>query len=648
MNFFKRWFRRKPAPAPSLTTVPTTTPPAPAAPPAPPAQPAPPSDGQIRVFDSYGRELFFTREQWRTRILPDNLKRVWNDPDQLYAFISNAFTDGFIADVVPAARHMYEMEKSSRTVSLMSHILIEQRSFDQAEALCNHFLETFGEDAYVLTSLARIHGARYRENAAINMLWRSLQVDPNQPFAVLWFRDLHAQAGGADAGLNALKRVAALPKSWRAQLWIARTALEAKDLPAALTAYCQALDHAGAPPPAELLEQLTGDLGQHGHIEELLSLATPVFDARLHGIVVGNNMIKAHLDAGQIDEAREILNQLSTIQLPDWKQTLAFWEMEITKARVESTEISPADPMSVTMMYFEGPIWAPPQSPLLELFPGKSESAVRIAFLPASVSAPEDAPRTIKHQVADGRGRLSRALPLLLVEQAHLQTEAAASAIIPWVLKPTKGFILAGGSPSDEDAAAHARQLDPPADYVVVTHMAAPTDAAAVELRMVRTIDAHCLGRFSVTCKFTDPQEGVRKLANLLLALIAEHGLAERSAAPDFYKLPDGEQVNNYLLRLEQLLAIRCAAVDDKDADFLYGTRGIVDGNLQLSLHYPQNPLLRFLLAQTLRSLRHVQPEVVAEFQPKITMLQRQYPLAVPFKGIAQKLFDEALAVQPS
>ena len=50
----------------------------------------------IQVFDAYGRELFISKEQWRTGVLPGTLKSHWQNADQLYGVIFGALNDGFL------------------------------------------------------------------------------------------------------------------------------------------------------------------------------------------------------------------------------------------------------------------------------------------------------------------------------------------------------------------------------------------------------------------------------------------------------------------------------------------------------------------------------------------------------------------------
>jgi hypothetical protein len=77
---------------------------------------------------------------------------------------------------------------------------------------------------------------------------------------------------------------------------------------------------------------MSGDLGTHGLLAELLELCEPLFVPEVHGLQVGNNLIKANLGLRRIDRARRILNRLRILQRPDWPPQLAFWEEEIAKA----------------------------------------------------------------------------------------------------------------------------------------------------------------------------------------------------------------------------------------------------------------------------------------------------------------------------
>ncbi len=67
----------------------------------------------IRVFDGYGREMFITKQQWRDDVLLVNLKKVKADPEQLYGTLVSALQDGFAADIVPYAEHLWRTDSTA-------------------------------------------------------------------------------------------------------------------------------------------------------------------------------------------------------------------------------------------------------------------------------------------------------------------------------------------------------------------------------------------------------------------------------------------------------------------------------------------------------------------------------------------------------
>lgn len=165
-----------------------------------------------------------------------------------------------------------------------------------------------------------------------------------------------------------------------------------------------------------------------------------------------------------------------------------------------------------------------------------------------------------------------------------------------------------------------------------------------VELRLVRTIDAKCLGTVTGSFPLAQPEAGLPALADELLALLREQADVLAVSPPPQYQIPIAAWFGSYLLRLEQLLAVRCSSMDGVPSGFLSGEREIVDGNLQLCLEYPQNVGVRILFAQTLLAMKRARPAVVAEYREKVARLQREKPLPEPAHGVVQRMLNEVLA----
>ncbi len=173
----------------------------------------------IRVYDQYGQELLITKKQWRTDILPGAIKSNRDKPTELYHVIVGALNDGFRSDVIAAASQLYRIDPERvRSTCLWGIILTEENRLDEAESVFLDFGARHGDDGYVLTNLAKVYAKRNNHSKAEETLWHALAIDPNQENGLVWYQGNHHQRSGEEAGHEALRRIAALPLSWRATL----------------------------------------------------------------------------------------------------------------------------------------------------------------------------------------------------------------------------------------------------------------------------------------------------------------------------------------------------------------------------------------------------------------------------------------------
>ena len=592
----------------------------------------------VRVYDGYGRELSITRDDWRDNVLLGSLTDAGSDPNRLYDLVFGALQDGFVAEVLPFAEQLRQLEPmSARSATLLGVIYLGLRRLDDAERLLTEQLREHGDDGYVLTNLAKVFAERGDAAQVDTLLWRALQTDPNQENAVAWFLSLANQRRGARGVQAALHDLAALPRSWRARLWMARAALEQDNVAEALRLYDEALELAPTPTPTDLLMQLSGDLGNHGQPVELLVRATPRFEAAEHGLVVGINLIKANVDLGRLDHARELVDRLYALERPDWQQALSFWEAEIATARASSPAATPAPVPTITMMKLTGPIWLGLSQSGAELCSPKDEQAVVVGFLGGTASQGDAGPPRL--QRADAAGRITRALSLFLSEQFHLRSDGSGVVLQPFVQGSSGGLVLAGQPWSAEAAAEHARQCEPPADYVVVTHLDLTCKTPTLSLRLVRTIDGTVLESCEAHVDLQRPEGAFTLLAERTLASLKQRAGIERCDAPAWYQVPTGELFADYQLRIEQLLAATACQLDGSRRDFLSGEREMVAGDLELCLREPVNAMTRLLLFALLGRLQAIHPQVVAEYRGKVERLQAEHPLPEPAQGACNAMW---------
>ena len=594
----------------------------------------------VKVFDEYGREMFISKDVWRKNVLPGAIKAEWNNPENLYNIIVGVLADGFLTDVVDAAKRLHEIDPDpARGACVWGVVLMNSGQFDEAERVFREHTARHGENGFVLTNVAKVQAKRGDDALAQATLWHALELDPNQQNGLEWFVLEQREREGPAGEEAALRRIAALPRSWRARIWLARAALKRSDPNEAIRLYEQALAAANDPVPAELLLSMSGDLGNAGQVQEVLRLALPRFDATHHGLLVGNNLMRALSDLGELQQARAILDQLYGQKRPDWKETLGFWDTELAKLGIERRPVEPTDELRVVLSLIDAPVWLPERSPAHALFADTPTGAIRVCFIGSSATQPVDdgGSTEVRLQLSDAPGRLSRSIPLFLGEQIRFGLGADAIVVVPVV--DTGGFVLSGVPWPDDHAIEFVGMLTVPAAYVVTTHIEVGA-RWQVKLRLLRVADGECLSSLEETFDVSDPERALLALAAKLEATLASAAGVRRAEREQHYDVPRAELFPHYLLRLEQLLAVRSTGVDHALPMPLTGAHEIMDGNISLCLYAPENVTTRILLLQTWRSLRHALPQVAADFDDKLARLAREHPLAGEAQTVAEKLME--------
>ena len=599
--------------------------------------PAPVVNDIIQLYDKYGREVQVSRDKWRTEVLPASLRAHWDDADALYAAILQAMNDGFVAEVEDAIARLRDLEpQSARAAAAHGFVLLKAGSVDAARQVLEGHVTAHGREGTVLNNLAKVHAQRGDAAAVERTLWESLEADPNQENSLGWYEALHRERGGTAEAVAALERVAAMPRSWRARVSLARHALDARDGPRAMDLYREALAMLGSGTPTEVLMTITGDLGKRGLLAQLIEIGAPRFVAAEHGLPVGNNLMKAFVDSGRTAEARAILETLFAMNRPDWNATLSYWDREILKRETAGT-VPPGATVQMVMYAIEGPVWCHPASPLASLFPPPAEGAPRVVFIGSSAET-GNAPAQAQVQMSDAAGRLSRVLPLYLSEQAQFHAGAQVRSLFPWMDSKVGGsFVLTTVATSDADAVKRAI-AGLACDFVVVTHVKAGPEPWSGTMRLLRVSDGRCLFAGEAFATADRPDVIAAQLALELQRRLAEHAQS-RAQAPSAYLPPAPPHLASYLLRLEQLLAVRCA----RSASALHGVREIVEGPLHLCLDFPASVTTRALLADVVARMRNIRPDVVAEFRDRVLLLQEEHPLAEPAQSTLDAMLEAAL-----
>ncbi|MDD3178873.1 MAG: hypothetical protein PHQ04_00835 [Opitutaceae bacterium] len=253
----------------------------------------------------------------------------------------------------------------------------------------------------------------------------------------------------------------------------AHSRLDAKDLPAAMAIYKEVLAAAGD--RADVLVTISGDLGVHGHVNEIIDLIGFRYDAQRHGPATGLNLLQAYIAGRHVEAAQHLLDVLFSLGRPELEERLFGFSNAIGElmagvgAMAESAPLPAVANKKINLVSISNPIWfygleevTPP------LLPQKEGRRRRVAFVQLSQPG-ERNPAERPDQAEEEMGRLSRAFPLWLAETFTFSAGYESIAVLG--LWENEGYALLG----PEWAVENIRQLNDSnersLDYVVTGYL---------------------------------------------------------------------------------------------------------------------------------------------------------------------------------
>ena len=586
----------------------------------PEATPSQPADNElITVYDSYGREMKITRNEWRDQVFLPNLQEKWRSADELYSLIISGLNDGFVADLIPAAAQLVEIDSNpERSHVIQGIVLMENGQLDAAENTLRTGMAKVGATGTLLTNLAKVFSERGEPVLADETLWRAIQADPNLENGLLWWAAMQREKTGEAGYLEALRSVAALPGSWRAPLWLARHCLEQKDVESARRFYAQVLT-AGTF-DGNALMMISGDLGNNGQIPLIVELVGPVYDERKHDPMAGINLLRAYQALGNAVEGEALLARLYALGFAPIKSQLDQFAQAFLQMHKQDDQGVPVDPESLRFatLALSQPIWHYGLRNADWFFAQKPEGASEIGFFALSKST--DGSERAESQREDELGRFSRAIPLYLSEAVHYWSDHVGTCYIQ---------IVEGGGPvlSGCEADGHALfDIVPPTMKSFVTGeigCSGEGDQAQWQISLKLWDCATRTQQAAESGSAVTADIGALVL-DLETRLLAGIGLRRETPLDSFYLHPTAEVLPVYLTELGQAFTLTLLANGHMPKSAMWGERAMLDWPLNMALHWPTVEIAKLMYISGLGKAFDYQSDVLAEYKERSLQLLRE------------------------
>ena len=567
----------------------------------------------VTFVDVYGRTLEIPLGRWRDEVLRPNLQAAWSDPAQLYSLVMDGVREQLYDAVDEASAHLATIDPLVERGHVVRAIVQMKRGFlDQAQATLREAIARVGESGVLLTNEAKVVAERGDHAGSMSVLDRGLRLDPNQDNGLGWRIAVLTEDHGDGAAEAYLRDLATLPHAWRPQLLLGRRALDSGHRDEALSLFREVLGRAAH--EADVMLGVSGELGKHGFIADAVDLVAPLYDEKHDDPRAGFNLLQAYLELGDATAGGALLEKMFALRRPIYAERLQ-WYANAFDEMVRTGPQPLTEEPHIEILRLDLPPWLLAMQDMAWAAPERDPGAPRVVLLPLAALAHEGATQARSGR-EDERGRLSRALPLLLLEQLVFCSDLRATMHLPVA---NAYHLVLFGSPVDDDDL----------DRLAADH------EFAVEGDIVEEGDG-----FEITCRLRDLSDrgviaqatrrfGADEAGDALIALSGEliRALGERTQRAieprsAHYALP-AAHATPYVSALGQTLALTLARTTEA-RESLHGERNIYGWMQTLALALPTNEAAQFMYMTALAKGRRVGSPIVDEFEEPAMQRMRE------------------------
>lgn len=282
---------------------------------------------KVPLFDSLGRPIWFDREEFRTHVIPGNLKAEWDNPQELYDFVVQIFRDDFIEEAEKGADRLLELyHRDEGTLVLKAAVLLRKGDNDGAEKLLLECISKYPDRGVAHTFLARVYSRRGDREGTLSALKQGLRLEPNQEMALRWLVDLYQEK--KEDPIAALMSFVEIPGAFWPQLELGRLHLEADRVSEAVRWFEAAVEairrmrrEQDLPSYEEEIAVMmsTAKMCQRGLRDEVIRFCQKYWVPTFATPFAGLDYVQALEEEGMVSEGIGVLKAMLPYLLPEYR-----------------------------------------------------------------------------------------------------------------------------------------------------------------------------------------------------------------------------------------------------------------------------------------------------------------------------------------
>lgn len=589
----------------------------------------------IDLLDSAGCRMQMPFKQWRTKVLPQNIKSSWNNADALAKWVLGGLRDGLSQDVEKASEHLMKIDSNKeRAVCFRANVLMDLKKYQEMEELIINHLKKHPKTGVILTNLATAQNFLGKKEFMMT-LEEGLKLDPNQDKGLLWWAALYNESArkGLDisdesAYLMGITEAERKFGGWRAKQCLGSFFANQKKKEVAIHWFEKALQEKDW--MHELLLSITGDLGKNGFIEDALKIVEPVYQPNRDNFFTGTNLLQCYLELRQVDKGQALLDKMFAIRDIGMEERLLWYQGKFNEIRGAKKIVPQEDVLAggITITRIDNPLWSVGVGGKKTGFEIE-KTGKKIALLQFYQKLGEVKEASVSSE--DDTGRFSRAILLYLFEDIYYGADANPSFLFPTV--KNSNYVVLSGDLSTDWIANLAK--DGGYDGILTGQFSESKNE--ITLIYFDTIKNKAELQ-NVGFDFTHPEKQINKIEEFLSAS------SEIKIDPTFnitnkgFRKIQDSTLKNYLSGLSQRLTIALAG-SNKSSDAMQGERNMIRWILDEAIYYADATQCQLGMLGAIRQFINYNSSAAKEYQKEILAWLRSCQQKHPnLKNLAEEI----------
>ena len=288
----------------------------------------------VTLISPNGLKNEITKDEWVEKFLKPSLEKNWNNFENLYKIILDAFHNNVINEVKEACFRLYNNDPiRERGTNILGVFYGQNKMYDSAVKVYEKYIETEKESPLIYSNYALMLDEMGEKDRANNYYKESLKLDPNISNVLSILLEKAQVEKENKKYVEIFEEISELPNSWRAKLYLGSIKLKERNVPKANALFTRALEESGQ--NDEAVSFVSGAYVKEEYYDEVKKIVLPVFNPETHGPYATMNILQMFYKTHDYINGLNLLKFISAFKWENFGDSFIKYENLLNGVRLE-------------------------------------------------------------------------------------------------------------------------------------------------------------------------------------------------------------------------------------------------------------------------------------------------------------------------